>query len=207
MKRRMSAIVPARNEEPRIARVLQTLTTYPNFCEVVVVDDGSQDATAHIAEGYDARVVRNEKNLGKGAAMQRGTETAQGDIFFFCDADIIGLTHQMIDDIVEPVFSGAYEMYIAARKEKERRLASLSYSPLLDGQRALTRELWERVPAEYKRGFSIESALNHYARSVGYKLFDITQEKKEEKRGYFTGTLERLAMYWDVMFTKARLAV
>ena len=139
--------------------------------------------------------------------MQMGVEAAHGDVLFFCDADIIGLTHAIIAGILAPVVQGEKEMFIGARREKERRVGTFVYSPLLDGQRAVTRELWERIPARFKRGFAIESALNHYAQGFGYRLYDITQTKKEEKRGYFMGRLARCAMYGEIIFAKAALSL
>ena len=205
--KRVSAIVPAYNEAPRITQVLKTLMSYSGFLEVIVVDDGSSDGTAAVAQKFNARVIRNEKNLGKGIAMQKGVEIARGNVLFFCDADIVGLTHDVINDIVKPVLRREQEMFVGARKEKERKFFGFSYSPLLDGQRALTRELWERVPPHFKRGFEIESALNHFAKSFGCALFDITQTKKEEKRGYFMGKLSRFAMYKEIMIAKTLLHV
>jgi glycosyltransferase involved in cell wall biosynthesis len=204
---RVSAVVPAYNEAPRIGRVLDTLTSFRDFLEVIVVDDGSTDGTGGIAARRGARVVRSEKNCGKGEAMQRGGNTARGNVLFFCDADIVGLTHDIIRETIAPVIRCEYEMFVAARKEKERRFGAYSYSPLLDGQRAVTRELWERVPANLKTGFAIESALNHCARSRGYRLFDITQVKKEAKHGIFAGTLARYAMYGRIAITRAQLLV
>ncbi len=205
--RQVSAIVPAYNETPRIGRVLQILMSYPDFLEVLVMDNNSSDGTSFVAEQFGARVIRNEKNLGKGASMQRGVEAARGDVLFFCDADIIGLTHDIISEAVEPVARGEKEMFIAARREKERSWGPFSYSPLLDGQRALTRELWERVPMQFKRGFAIESALNYYARNFDYKLHDITQARKEDKRGYFMGKLARFGMYGEIIATKTLLSL
>lgn len=203
--RRVSAVIPAYNEAPRIAHVLRTLVSHPDIREVIVVDDGSTDATTVIAKKHGARVVRSGRNRGKGEAMQKGVEAARGDIIFFCDADIFGLTENVVRETVAPVLAGERDMFVAARREKERRVGPFSYSPLLDGQRALTRHAWENVPEGYKRGFAVESALNHYVTNSGYRLYDITQKKKEEKLGYFAGKLARYAMYREILVTKLRL--
>lgn len=203
----VSAIVPAYNEAPRIGRVLEALMSFPGFAEIIVVDDGSTDGTAGAAARFDARVVRSERNLGKGAALERSVQVASGDILFFCDADIVGLTRKIIADTLAPVMRDEYDLFIAARREKERRLGPFVFSPLLDGQRALTRSLWERIPAQFKRGFAIETAMNHYAERLGYQLHDITQVKKEAKRGVLAGTCARYDMYREILLTKVRLAL
>lgn len=209
--KRVSAIVAAYNEAPRIGRVLEILTSYPGFFEVIVVDDGSTDGTADIARGWGVRVVRIGRNLGKGAAMERGVKAACGSVLFFCDADIIGLTHDIVTAILSPVLRGKKDMCIAARASKVRHLGfGFYYTPLLDGQRALTRALWNKVPARFKQRFEIESALNHFARDskrgLDYLLYDqISHVKKEEKRGFIRGRLARIAMYRDVVATRTRL--
>lgn len=171
------------------------------------MDDGSVDGTADVAARFGVPVIKNERNLGKGAALERGVQAASGDILFFCDADIIGLTREIIADTLAPVTRNEYDIFIAARREKERRLGPFVFSPLLDGQRALTRSLWERIPAQFKRGFAIETAMNHYAERLGYQLHDITQARKEAKRGVLAGTCARYDMYREILLTKVRLAL
>ncbi len=90
--RRVSVVIPARNEAPRIARTLdavfaQTVTGVE--LEVLVVDDGSTDGTAAIASGAGARVIPLGSSRGgsPGAARNRGAAAASGDPLVFLDAD------------------------------------------------------------------------------------------------------------------------
>lgn len=88
----ISVIVPAFNAEPWIARCLDSvLAAIDADCEVVVVDDGSEDRTAEIARRYedvDPRVILiTQKWGGVGAARKTGVENAQGDSIVFVDAD------------------------------------------------------------------------------------------------------------------------
>ncbi len=89
----VSVVIPARNEERNLAGLLTSLkqqTHRPD--EVIVVDDGSTDRTAEIAQDYGATVLRVDQKpdgwLGKSWACQRGSEAAQGDILLFVDADV-----------------------------------------------------------------------------------------------------------------------
>ncbi len=92
----LSIIVPAFNEAARIGQTLEELRAYvPTLvadCEIRVVDDGSEDATAAIVEqiaGRDPRVVlQRERHRGKGAAVKAGMLAATGDLRFMCDADL-----------------------------------------------------------------------------------------------------------------------
>jgi glycosyltransferase involved in cell wall biosynthesis len=73
---RRVAIVPARNEERAIAGVLDELRAFDPALDVVVVDDGSVDATASVARARGAAVVRLPFNLGIGGAVQTGFKYA-----------------------------------------------------------------------------------------------------------------------------------
>jgi glycosyltransferase involved in cell wall biosynthesis len=72
-----TVVVPAFNEEARVASVVADLRRH--FDTVVVVDDGSADATADLARAAGARVVRHPGNLGQGAALQTGFAFALTD--------------------------------------------------------------------------------------------------------------------------------
>ena len=209
----VSAVVPAYNEVPRIARVLTVLLSHSAISEVIVVDDGSTDATSEVAKRSGVRtVIRHEKNRGKGAAMESGVIASQGDIIFFCDADIVGLSHRIIDDILEPVMRGSFDMCIGERGSKVRALGfGLTHTALIDGQRALTRTLWERTPRKFKSHYEIETALNFFAarspRGYTWRVFnEISQVTKEEKIGLVLGTLSRYRMYWQIVSAQAHLS-
>jgi len=194
--KRISAIVPAYNEAGRIEQVLSVLISYPDFDEVIVIDDGSNDDTSDIAARFGAQIARNHENIGKGRSIDRGIAMAKGDIIFCSDADIIGLTHSMIDEILLPVKEGRVDMFIGMQDRTiYSRRPILLFTPLLGGQRAFTRELWGRIPPEFKERFRIETALNFYAIHTG-KSFQIIKEKKY---GALEGFLRRLGMFSDII--------
>lgn len=93
-KPHLSLIFPAYNEEDRIGRSLKRTLAYldtKDFSrEIIVVDDGSRDKTAEVAEsfGSEIKVVRLDANSGKGAAVRRGMLEARGEIRLFSDADL-----------------------------------------------------------------------------------------------------------------------
>ena len=82
--------LPARNEAPRVAGVVERApaTVAGHVVEVLVVDDGSSDATATEAEAAGARVLRLPLNQGKGAAVRAGVLAARGRTVAFMDADL-----------------------------------------------------------------------------------------------------------------------
>ncbi len=208
---KIAAIVPAYNEERDIAGVLRELSSYGGFQEVIVVDDGSNDATAQIAATFPVRLMRHEKNRGKGAAMQSGVDASDAGIIFFCDADMRGLSHGLLDDILAPVLSGETDMVIAMRNWRMYYAGFiLSIIPILGGQRALTRSLWQKVPEKYRERFMVETALNFYARYWGngyqYKVVaGLKQTIKERKYGFWRGLQARLKMSGEVIAAQVRL--
>jgi len=208
---RVVAIIPAYNEERDIAGVLRELCSYRGFREVIVVDDGSSDATAQIAATFPVRLIRHETNRGKGAAMQSGVAATDAETLFFCDADMRGLSHGMLGSVLAPVLNGETDMVIAMRNWRMYYASFvITMLPILGGQRALTRALWEKIPHKYRERFMVETALNFYARYWGngyhYTVVPgLTQTIKEKKRGLFNGFRARLTMIGEVALAQVRL--
>lgn len=97
MENSFSVVIPAFNEEQRVGATLErTLAYFAGFpqrrLEVLVVDDGSTDATAHLIEtcqeqSRQVRLLRHEENKGKGWAVRTGMLAAENDYVLFMDAD------------------------------------------------------------------------------------------------------------------------
>lgn len=209
--KKITAIVPTYNEAGRIENVLDVLVTYPDFEEIIVVDDGSTDHTEEVVTDYAVTYIKNKKNQGKGYAMERGVQASKGEILFFLDADIRGLTHKIIEQIIAPVASGEVDMFIGMRNRKIYYLRHvLVFVPLLGGERALTKKLWNSLPAYYKHRFRIEAGLNFYAQNFGngfkYKVFGgLSQVIKEKKYGFINGMYQRLQMFYNIISAQWRL--
>src|SRR5574341_1151960 len=89
----ISVIVPANNAEKTIAQCLDGLAAQTKPAdEIIVVDDGSRDATGEIAQTRGARVLR-QSNLGAAAARNVGAQNARGEVVLFIDADCVPDAH------------------------------------------------------------------------------------------------------------------
>ncbi|QFT20735.1 Undecaprenyl-phosphate mannosyltransferase [Pseudomonas sp. THAF187a] len=83
----LSIILPAKNESAAIGATVSGIRQHCPNAEVIVVNDGSTDSTATVAEAAGARVVHHPYSKGNGAAIKTGARAASGEIIVFMDAD------------------------------------------------------------------------------------------------------------------------
>src|SRR5688572_18002811 len=106
--RLLSVLIPAFNEERSIVPVLRNVVALgPILKEVIVVDDGSKDRTPELVQEFSARepivrLLRQPKNAGKTAAIQRALHEATGDVLIVQDADLECKPAE-IPDVVAPI--------------------------------------------------------------------------------------------------------
>jgi dolichyl-phosphate beta-glucosyltransferase len=134
----LSVVVPAYNEERRLAETLTMLCAYlsqqPWDWEIRVIDDGSSDGTARIASGVAAAetrvVVQREPHRGKGGAVRVGLTAARGDYRFICDADL-SMPVAEIRRFMPPVAVG-FDVAIGSREGiAARRVGEPAYRHLM----------------------------------------------------------------------------
>jgi glycosyltransferase involved in cell wall biosynthesis len=210
---KIAAIVPALNEEKNIANVLKTLfQSIDRFDEVIVVDGGSQDKTAEISQNMGAKVI-NFPEKGKGNAMLQGVKNTAAEILFFCDADLIGFLPQHVASLIQPVLRNEAVMSVGIRERRGWGKLShflIKLDPLLAiaGERVIPRYIFEAIPADFIKGFMVETALNYYCRinnlPVSYvKLKGLSITIKEAKWGMWRGFTARLKMFWELIKIRA----
>jgi dolichyl-phosphate beta-glucosyltransferase len=199
----LSIIIPSYNEEVRLPGTLQRIAEYlPTLrmrTEVLVVDDGSTDRTAAVAESFHGkltglRVLSNGTNRGKGHSVRHGMLEAQGDMVLFTDADLSAPIEEA-EKLLRPLNNG-YDVAIGSRA-MDRSLISTRQSifretagiifnkivrivlrlPFVDTQcgfKAFRRERC-RIIFEQQRieGFGFDPELLYLARHYGLRAVEI----------------------------------
>ncbi len=132
---KLSVIIPSYNESATIETLLRRVLAVDLPKEVIVVDDGSTDDTPAIVERFpEVKLLRHERNRGKGAAIRTGLAAATGDIAIIQDAD---LEYDPNDyyRLVAPIAEGRADVVYGNRWHKG---AGVSYRRYLWGGRFLT---------------------------------------------------------------------
>ena len=129
---RASVIIPAYNAERVLSRCLTALehqTLPDDEYEIIVVDDGSDDGTADLAEAHGASVIRM-KHAGPAAARNAGAEQARADIIVFTDADCEpapDFLERILEPFAAPRVSGARGVYRTRQRSLVARFVQLEY--------------------------------------------------------------------------------
>jgi dolichyl-phosphate beta-glucosyltransferase len=125
----LSIIIPAYNEERRLGETLEAILAYtarqPYSAEIIVVDDGSRDATARLVAPLCDRksriqLLRNSSNRGKGFSVRRGFLRARGKYLLFSDADL-STPIEEVEKLLGLLRNG-YDIAIGSRALPESRI-------------------------------------------------------------------------------------
>jgi glycosyltransferase involved in cell wall biosynthesis len=201
-----AVLIPARDEAATVAEVVR-VALKADLGPVLVVDDGSEDATAAIAKAAGATVLRLPCNLGKGGAVYAGARRLEQNVIVLLDADLVGLTTEHLGALARPVLTGEVAMtrgvFCAGRWATT---TAHKLTPQLSGQRAILRDRLLAVQRLPSSRYGIEVAIGEAAKRGGWRTRDIplagvSQRMKEEKHGLFKGSGHRLRMYGDIFKT------
>jgi polyisoprenyl-phosphate glycosyltransferase len=214
---KVAAIVPAYNEEKTVVDVLDALKKSAQVGQIIVVSDGSEDNTVSVVQNYfcsdgdGIEIIELLQNRGKGGAVMAGLDRCTAEIILILDADLIGLTSDHVEALLQPVTSGEALMSVGIF-EKGRVATDLAQkmAPFLSGQRALRRVLLESISDLDLTRFGLEMALHQYVEenelaAEVVQLPDLSHVMKEEKLGFSKGVAARAKMYWEIVKYAARI--
>lgn len=114
--RSISIILPAKNEAQNLETLLPQIKELLPDAEILVINDGSTDDTAHVARGCGATVISHPYSMGNGAAVKSGARNACGDILVFLDAD--GQHNPTDIPFLLDKLGDGYDMVVGARNPK-----------------------------------------------------------------------------------------
>ncbi len=193
----VAVVIAARNEADRIQATVAAAAGLTGVGLVVVVDDGSKDATAAMARQAGAAVMRHQGNRGKGAAMETGAEAVRlidqreyrdrPRHLLFLDGDL-GDTAARAAPLADPVVAGAADMTIAVFAATVklgghglvvglsgagiRRATGWQPRQPLNGQRCLTRAAFEAA-RPLAHGWGVETALTIDLLRQGLRITEV----------------------------------
>lgn len=221
-RQRVAVVIPAKDESRRIAPTVRAARAIPHVDLVLVVDDGSQDATQHVAREAGAVVVRHSHNRGKAAAMETGAAVvAMRDapdrpprLLLFLDGDL-GESAVNAAPLVPPVLEGAADLSIALLPPQpgaggrgivvglaRRSIQSMTgWTPTqpLSGMRCLTREAFEAA-TPLARGWGVETGMTIDLLSKGFVAVEVPCDLRHRASGSdLRGQMHRAAQYRDVL--------
>ncbi len=200
----LTCLIPAYNEEARIAAVLQAVIGHPLIDEVLVIDDGSQDGTADVVRLTSARLIVLSPNGGKTAALARGLVEAKGEFVLLVDADLVGLSAADLTALIEPVLSGRADVSISLRQNAPFlwRWLGLDY---ISGERVLKASLLagQQVAMNNLPKFGFEVFLNglligQKSRIAVVRWPGVVSPLKSRKYGVLAGILADFRMMGDL---------
>jgi glycosyltransferase involved in cell wall biosynthesis len=222
-RRTAAVVVPAKNEERRIAATVQAAAAIDGVDGVFVVDDGSTDRTSLVAEAAGATVVRHERNRGKGAAMETGAtavaESGGDRLLLFLDADL-EVTAGAAASLLGPVQDGRADMTIAVlptqlaagggrglvvrlSRNGIRRATGWRATQPLSGQRCLTPVAFAAA-RPLAPGFGVETGLTIDLLRRGFRVVEVPCELHHRVTGKdLRAQVHRGRQYRDVAYALA----
>ncbi|MDI6643887.1 MAG: glycosyltransferase [Methanobacteriaceae archaeon] len=182
----VSVVIPAFNEAATVGHVVKVVKSLDFITEVIVVDDGSEDETAKIAENAGAIVLKHDLNKGKGSALKTGFKYSRGDIVAFIDADLHKLTSKQVERMIQPIIDGKADITKTKFKREAGRVTELTAKPLLNfffpeikfdqplsGQFAAKRNFLNNIKFEKDYGVDVGIVLDADVRGINIKEVDI----------------------------------
>jgi hypothetical protein len=201
------ALVPARDEAGRVGATVRALRGLPGVAEVLVVSDGSTDATAARALEAGAHCLDLPRNVGKGGALNAGLAALMGRVaerlspepavLLLADADLADSAGRL-DRLLAPVLAGEADLAIADLPAQEgaggfgvamglarrgmARVTGRRMAEPLSGQRAVR---WEALPAllPFAPGFGVEVAMTMDALRAGLRVVEVEVDLRHKATG------------------------
>lgn len=203
---KISCVICAFNEAPRIADVLVVASAHPLIHEAIVVDDGSTDNTVEIVRRFPSvTLISHAVNKGKSSAMATGIAMAKCELLMLLDADLKGLSPGDVTALAAPVLSGEANVSLSLRQNSLLIFRAIGLD-FVSGERVISKELLSNLLGEIHLlpRFGIEVFMNRQIieRQLSVAVTNwpqVTQSRKTEKMGFWKGIMAELRMVADLL--------
>ncbi|HEY3373874.1 MAG TPA: glycosyltransferase family 2 protein [Candidatus Aquicultor sp.] len=207
------AVIAAYNEADRIDATVRAARAIPSVTRVLVVDDGSADATSQVAQQAGAEVLRLSKNAGKGKALQKAVADLTDDVTLFLDGDL-GECAAEAQKILDPVVRGVADMAIADFPKPQtkggiglakglgrwaiKRFTGVEMAEPLSGQRAVKTGYLKGL--EFESGYGLEVGLSIDILKQGCRVVEVPVNMTHRETGRnFAGFMHRGRQFLDIL--------
>jgi glycosyltransferase involved in cell wall biosynthesis len=200
----ISCVVCAYNEADRIRNILDVIVGHPALSEVIVVNDGSTDATEALLRSYPTiRLLSHTPNRGKTYALSRGIAAARCGHLMLLDADLAGVTPADIDALAAPVMRGEAEVSISLRSNSLWLYRQLGLD-FVSGERVAPKwllagavEAMQKLPRWGGEVYMNEIFIRHGCRIAVVRWPRVLNIRKYQKVGAWRGALAEIKMISD----------
>lgn len=222
---KLSIIIPVFNEAKTVGEVIKRVESVNIDKEIIVVDDGSIDGSLdilnRIASEGRIKLIKHDKNSGKGTAIKTGLKTATGDIVIIQDADL-ETDPQDYYELVKPIVEGKTRVVFGFRTNKSptniywwggklvsfftRILYGGSVKDVNNGYKVMTRNLWQSLNLQSNR-FQICEEITAKLLKRKEKIIQVPTKyfPRTKKEGKKLGFKDGLVSIWTLLkfrFTK-----
>jgi len=203
---RTTVVIPAYNGEKYLAEALGSVTAQTDpASEVIVVDDGSTDATAEIARSFNTVSYVHQQNAGVGAALNHGSRLARGDFIAFLSADDVwkpqklALQHGALQNAPNRLVFGHMMHFLSPELVPDEASAVVCPEgpmPAFSAGTLLTRMDSFRANGPFNEGFSAGEFIDWYARAcdLGFDVLmidEVVSMRRVHPNNHSTRSLRR----------------
>ena len=223
----VSVVIPAYNEEARLGPTLDAIVDYfkqrQTSFEIIVVDDGSMDGTAHIAvqklDHVSYQILKNQSNQGKGYSVRRGVLAARGTMVLFVDSDLSTPIEDF--DKLELALQDGYDIAIGSRALSSSHVEIhqnflretmgktfnviarlLSFRGIHDSQCGFKAFKQKAAKALFERqklnGFCFDAEILFLAQKMGYRVQEVGVRWRNSSSSKVHIILDPIKMFWDL---------
>lgn len=207
VKSKVSCIIAAYNEGPRIGAVLDVVSNHPLIDEIIVVNDGSKDNTKAVVEQYlNIQLISHSHNKGKTFAVMTGLLKAKNDIVILLDADLLNLSRKDVENLILPVLYGEVDISMSIWQNSLLSCKILGID-FISGQRVFNKKIIPDLKILlHLPKYGLEVFINNIIIKNKLKLkivnwSTVVAIRKSQKVGWLYGTFGDLKMTYQAVST------